>query len=133
MASEVDKAKAAAEAQNRAGEQEETIFGKILSKKIPANIIHEDDLCMAFYDINPEAPTHFLVIPRKPIPMLQDVKEEDKTMLGHLMYIAKKKAEDLGLDQGYRVVINNGKDGAQSVYHLHLHVLGGRQMGWPPG
>lgn len=133
MVSEVDKAKAAAEEQSKAGEQEETIFGKILSKKIPANIIHEDDLCMAFYDVNPEAPTHFLVIPRKPIPMLQDAKEEDKTILGHLMYIAKKKAEDLGLDQGYRVVINNGKDGAQSVYHLHLHVLGGRQMGWPPG
>ena len=133
MASEVDKAKAAAEEQSKAGEQEETIFGKILSKKITANIIHEDDLCMAFYDVNPEAPTHFLVIPRKPIPMLQDAKEEDKTILGHLMYIAKKKAEDLGLDQGYRVVINNGKDGAQSVYHLHLHVLGGRQMGWPPG
>lgn len=133
MASEVDKAKAAAEEQSKAGEQEETIFGKILSKKIPANIIHEDDLCMAFYDVNPEAPTHFLVIPRKPIPMLQDAKEEDKTILGHLMYIAKKKAEDLGLDQGYRVVISNGKDGAQSVYHLHLHVLGGRQMGWPPG
>ena len=133
MASEVDKAKAAAEEQSKAGEQEETIFGKILSKKIPADIIHEDDLCMAFYDVNPEAPTHFLVIPRKPIPMLQDANEEDKTILGHLMYIAKKKSEDLGLDQGYRVVINNGKDGAQSVYHLHLHVLGGRQMGWPPG
>ena len=133
MASEVDKAKAAAEEQSKAGEQEETIFGKILSKKIPANVIHEDDLCMAFYDVNPEAPTHFLVIPRKPIPMLQDAKEEDKTILGHLMYIAKKNCEDLGVDQGYRVVINNGKDGAQSVYHLHLHVLGGRQMGWPPG
>ena len=88
--------------------------------------------CVAFKDIDPKAPVHFLVIPRKPIPQLSSAKEEDRDLLGHLLLVANKVAQEQGLQQGYRVVINNGRDGAQSVYYLHLHVLGGRQMGWPP-
>ncbi|XP_013098805.1 adenosine 5'-monophosphoramidase HINT1 [Stomoxys calcitrans] len=126
MSSEVDKAQAAAPS-------EDTIFGKILRKEIPCNFIYEDDKCVAFHDIMAQAPTHFLVIPRKPIAMLSNATEEDESLLGHLMLVGSKVAKDLGLEQGYRVVINNGKDGAQSVYHLHLHFLGGRQMKWPPG
>lgn len=89
--------------------------------------------CVAFHDISAQAPTHFLVIPRKPISQLSKANEEDKELLGHLMYTGHQVAAKLGLENGYRVVINNGKDGAQSVYHLHLHFLGGRQMKWPPG
>ena len=88
---------------------------------------------MAFHDVNKQAPTHFLVIPRKPIAQLSLAAEEDAGLLGHLMLVGSKVAKDLGLAEGYRVVINNGKHGAQSVYHLHLHFLGGRQMQWPPG
>ncbi|XP_075155545.1 histidine triad nucleotide binding protein 1 [Haematobia irritans] len=126
MSSEVEKAQTAAPS-------EDTIFGKILRKEIPCNFIYEDDKCVAFHDVNAQAPTHFLVIPRKPIAMLSHATEEDEALLGHLMVVGSKVAKDLGLEQGYRVVINNGKDGAQSVYHLHLHFLGGRQMKWPPG
>uniref|UniRef100_A0A1B0G8D0 HIT domain-containing protein n=1 Tax=Glossina morsitans morsitans TaxID=37546 RepID=A0A1B0G8D0_GLOMM len=126
MASEVDKAQ-------KAGPVGDTIFGKILRKEIPCEFIHEDDKCVAFHDISPQAPTHFLVIPRKPITMLSDVEDNDEDLLGHLMLVGSKVAKKLGLDNGYRVVINNGKDGAQSVYHLHVHFLGGRQMKWPPG
>uniref|UniRef100_A0A1L8EGS2 Putative zinc-binding protein of the histidine triad hit family n=2 Tax=Haematobia irritans TaxID=7368 RepID=A0A1L8EGS2_HAEIR len=126
MSSEVEKAQTAAPS-------EDTIFGKILRKEIPCNFIYEDDKCVAFHDVNAQAPTHFLVIPRKPIAMLSQATEEDEALLGHLMVVGSKVAKDLGLEQGYRVVINNGKDGAQSVYHLHLHFLGGRQMKWPPG
>lgn len=89
---------------------------------------------MAFHDVSPEAPVHFLVIPKLPMPRLQDAKEDDSALLGHLMYTAKKCASEQGLDEnGYRVVINNGHHGSQSVFHLHIHVLGGRQMQWPPG
>ncbi|XP_058975197.1 adenosine 5'-monophosphoramidase HINT1-like [Musca domestica] len=126
MSSEVEKAQSAAPA-------EDTIFGKILRKEIPCKFIYEDDKCVAFHDINAQAPTHFLVIPRKPIVMLSKASEEDESLLGHLMLVGSKVAKDLGLENGYRVVIINGKDGAQSVYHLHLHFLGGRQMQWPPG
>lgn len=126
MASEVDKAQSAAPA-------EDTIFGKILRKEIPCSFIYEDDKCVAFHDINAQAPTHFLVIPRKPIVMLSQANEADSDLLGHLMLVGSKVAKQLGLEDGYRVVINNGKHGAQSVYHLHLHFLGGRQMQWPPG
>uniref|UniRef100_A0A8D8MFB9 Histidine triad nucleotide-binding protein 1 n=2 Tax=Cacopsylla melanoneura TaxID=428564 RepID=A0A8D8MFB9_9HEMI len=111
----------------------DTIFGKILRKEIPCNFIYEDDKCVAFNDVNPQAPIHFLVIPRKPIPSLSEATDDDAGILGHLMVTAKKIAKDQGLDNGFRLVVNNGKDGAQSVYHLHLHVLGGKQMGWPPG
>lgn len=88
---------------------------------------------MAFNDLNPQAPKHFLVIPRKPIPQLSKSEEADESILGHLMYVAQKVAKQEGLEKGFRLVVNDGQDGAQSVYHLHLHVLGGRQMEWPPG
>ncbi|XP_014275770.1 adenosine 5'-monophosphoramidase HINT1 [Halyomorpha halys] len=111
----------------------DTIFGKILRKEIPAKVIYEDEKCMAFHDVNPQAPTHFLVIPRKPITGLSHAEDSDAELLGHLMIKAKQLAKEVGLGNGFRIVINDGKDGAQSVYHLHIHVLGGRQMHWPPG
>ncbi len=111
----------------------ETIFSKIIRKEIPANIVYEDDLALAFRDINPQAPTHILVIPKKPIVNLDDADLEDHALLGHLLLTVKKVAKQLGLTNGYRVVINNGTDGGQTVYHLHLHILGDRPMGWPPG
>ncbi|KAG7173296.1 histidine triad nucleotide-binding protein 1-like [Homarus americanus] len=111
----------------------DTIFGKILQGEIPSEFIYEDDQCVAFKDVAPQAPVHFLVIPRKHVAMLSDVEDSDEQLLGHLMMVAQKVAKEQGLDQGFRLVVNNGKEGAQSVYHLHLHVMGGRQMGWPPG
>ncbi|XP_054270933.1 adenosine 5'-monophosphoramidase HINT1-like isoform X2 [Macrosteles quadrilineatus] len=112
----------------------DTIFGKILRKEIPCNFIHEDEKCVAFHDVNPQAPVHFLVIPRKPISMLSNAVPSDSELLGHLMVTAAKVAKDLGLEEdGYRLVVNNGRNGCQSVYHLHLHILGGRQLKWPPG
>lgn len=112
----------------------DTIFGKILRKEIPCNFIYEDDQCVAFHDINAQAPIHFLVIPREPISMLSKANDDHAQLLGHMLLAGKKVAEKLGLGtDGYRVVINNGTHGAQSVYHLHMHFLGGRQMKWPPG
>ena len=110
-----------------------TIFGKIIRREIPANIVYEDDLAIAFKDISPQAPAHILVIPKKPIPRLSDATAEDTQLLGHLLATVKQVAADAGLSNGYRVVINNGNDGGQTVDHLHLHILGGRQMQWPPG
>jgi histidine triad (HIT) family protein len=114
-------------------ETTETIFSKVISREIPADIIYEDDLALAFNDIHPQAPVHFLVIPKKPIVKLADAESQDHAILGHLLLTAKRVAEQLGLENGYRVVINSGADGGQTVYHLHLHILGGRQMKWPPG
>ncbi|MEO0533523.1 MAG: histidine triad nucleotide-binding protein [Cyanobacteria bacterium P01_A01_bin.123] len=112
----------------------DTIFGKIIRKEIPADIVYEDDLCLAFKDITPQAPTHVLVIPKKPIPTLANVSPEDKELMGHLLLTVKAIADQLGLtDNGYRVVINTGNDGGQTVFHLHLHLLGGRSLQWPPG
>lgn len=111
----------------------DTIFGKILRKEIPCKFIHEDEQCVAFHDVSPQAPTHFLVIPKKPIETLDAVDDADEQLLGHLLMVARKVAKQEGLDNGYRLVINNGPDGAQSVLHLHVHVMGGRQMSWPPG
>ncbi|KAL3884348.1 hypothetical protein ACJMK2_024495 [Sinanodonta woodiana] len=111
----------------------DTIFGKIIRKEIPCSLIYEDDQCIAFKDISPQAPIHFLVVPKKPIVMLDEAKAEDQQLLGHLLLVAKKVAREQGLDDGYRLTINNGRDGGQSVYHLHIHVMGGRQMEWPPG
>ncbi|KAM7234516.1 hypothetical protein CapIbe_014674 [Capra ibex] len=111
----------------------DTIFGKIIRKEIPAKIIYEDDQCLAFHDISPQAPTHFLVIPKKYISQISAAEDDDESLLGHLMIVGKKCAADLGLKKGYRMVVNEGSDGGQSVYHIHLHVLGGRQMNWPPG
>lgn len=113
-----------------------TFFDKIVSKEIPSKIIFEDDECMAFRDINPQAPVHFLVIPKlkNGLNRLSSAKECHKNILGHLLYTAQTVAHAEGLvPGGFRIVINDGPNGAQSVYHMHLHVLGGRQMMWPPG
>lgn len=111
----------------------ETIFSKIIRREIPAEIIYEDDLVLAFRDIAPKAPVHILIIPKKPIPQLAAAESDDHALMGHLLLTAKRVAQQVGLENGYRVVINNGADGGQTVYHLHLHLLGGRQMEWPPG
>ncbi|MEA5468949.1 histidine triad nucleotide-binding protein [Spirulina sp. 06S082] len=111
----------------------ETIFSKIIRKEIPADIVYEDELCLAFKDVSPQAPTHILVIPKKPIPRLSEAVSDDHALMGHLLLKVKEVAEQAGLTNGYRVVINNGNDGGQTVDHLHLHILGDRQMGWPPG
>jgi histidine triad (HIT) family protein len=111
-----------------------TIFEKIAAREIPAEIVFEDDLVLAFRDIKPQAPTHVLVVPKRAIPRLDEAKPEDHAVLGHLLLKAAEVARRLGIDRsGYRVVVNNGPDGGESVPHLHLHVLGGRPMGWPPG
>ena len=111
----------------------DTIFGKIIRREIPANIVYEDDLALAFKDINPQAPTHILVVPKKPIPRLSAADAADQDLLGHLLLTVKQVAEQAGLKNGYRVVINNGADGGQTVDHIHLHILGDRYMKWPPG
>ncbi|HAA30116.1 MAG TPA: histidine triad nucleotide-binding protein [Cyanobacteria bacterium UBA8553] len=111
----------------------ETIFSKIIRREIPADIIYEDDLALAFKDIAPQAPIHILVIPKKPLPQLSAAESEDHALMGHLLLTAKRVAQQAGLENGYRLVINNGSDGGQTVDHLHLHILGGRQMTWPPG
>jgi histidine triad (HIT) family protein len=110
-----------------------TIFSKIVSREIPAQIIYEDDLCLAFRDINPQAPTHVLLIPKKEIPRLVDAKPEDQALLGHLLLAANKIAQQLGVEDAYRLVINNGEDAGQSVFHIHFHILAGRAFRWPPG
>ena len=110
----------------------ETIFSKIIDREIPADIIYEDDQCLAFRDINPQAPTHFLVIPRKPIPKLSDAQGEDKELLGHLLLVAGQVAAEQGLED-FRLNVNNGAGASQTVFHLHVHVLGGRPFSWPPG
>jgi len=111
----------------------ETIFSKIIRREIPADIVYEDNLAIAFRDVSPQAPVHVLVIPKQPIAQLSDAESQDHALMGHLLLTAKRVADHLNLSQGYRVVINNGPDGGQTVSHLHLHLLGGRQMQWPPG
>ncbi|KAM9344538.1 adenosine 5'-monophosphoramidase HINT1 [Symphorus nematophorus] len=111
----------------------DTIFGKIIRKEIAVNLLYEDDQCVAFPDIAPQAPTHILVVPKKPIVQLSKAQEGDAALLGHLLIVAKNCAQAAGLSKGYRIVVNDGPDGGQSVYHIHVHVLGGRQMQWPPG
>jgi histidine triad (HIT) family protein len=113
-----------------------TLFEKIIAREIPADIVHEDDLAIAFRDIHPQAPTHILVIPRKPIPRVGEASIEDGPLLGHLLLVAQKVATDLGFNdpaKGFRLVINNGRFGGEAVPHLHVHLLSGREMGWPPG
>ena len=110
-----------------------TIFKRIIDKEIPARLVYEDEQCLAFHDVAPQAPTHVLVIPKKEIASLATAGDGDAALLGHLLTVVRKLAEQLGLNGGYRVVINSGPDGGQSVDHLHLHLLGGRQMAWPPG
>ena len=113
---------------------EKTLFEKICDKEIPADIVYEDDQVFAFRDINPKAPTHVLVIPRKPIPRINAAESEDQPLLGHLLLTAAEVARSLGLGEGgYRLVLNNGTDAGETVPHLHCHILGGRKMDWPPG
>ncbi|CAJ1067096.1 histidine triad nucleotide-binding protein 1 [Xyrichtys novacula] len=111
----------------------DTVFGKIVRKEIPVQFLHEDDLCVAFPDAAPQAPTHILVVPKKPIVRMSEAEDSDAALLGHMMIVAKKCAKNAGLTKGYRLVVNDGPDGGQSVYHIHIHILGGRGMGWPPG
>jgi len=112
----------------------QTLFEKIIAREIPAQIVYEDNQVLAFRDINPQAPTHALIVPKKPIPRLAEAKTEDQEMLGYLLLKAAEVAGKLGLDKGgFRLVINNGADGGESVPHLHVHILGGRYMKWPPG
>jgi len=110
-----------------------TIFGKIARREIPANIVYEDEHCLAFPDINPQAPTHVLVIPRKEIAKLSDAGPDDQALLGHLMLAAGKIARQLGVGDAFRLIVNNGAEAGQSVFHLHLHILAGRKLRWPPG
>ena len=111
-----------------------TIFGKILRGEIPSDRVYEDDQCVAFRDINAAAPTHVLIIPRKYIPTLNDIAEEDEPLIGHMVRVASKIAKDEGIaEDGFRLVVNCNPQGGQTVYHLHMHVLGGRGMSWPPG
>jgi histidine triad (HIT) family protein len=111
----------------------DNLFLKIIERKIPADIVHEDDRCLAFRDINPQAPVHVLIIPRKVIATHADLTEADRELVGHLHLVAARLAERLGVQDGYRVVVNCKERAGQTVPHLHLHLLGGRDMHWPPG
>ena len=110
-----------------------TIFKKIIERQIPAVIVYEDDECLAFRDVNPQAPTHILVIPKREIPSVDALVDGDQSLVGRLVLVARKIAEQQGLAGGYRLVVNCGADGGQTVGHLHIHLLGGRSLGWPPG
>jgi histidine triad (HIT) family protein len=112
---------------------EPTVFKRIIDREIPADIVYEDDLCLAFKDIRPQAPTHVIVIPKKEIPSVDDIADEDESLVGHLLVVVRKIAAELGLKDGYRVVANCGRNAGQEVMHLHLHLLGGRRLSWPPG
>jgi len=110
-----------------------TIFGKVISREIPADIVYEDEHCLAFRDINPQAPVHVLIIPRREIAKLSDATAADHAVLGHLLLAAGNVARTLGVDNAFRLVVNNGADAGQSVFHIHLHLLAGRPFKWPPG
>lgn len=111
-----------------------TLFTQIINREIPADIVYEDELCLAFRDINPQAPVHVLLIPKKEIVSMATVGAEDEKIMGHLMVKASEIASDLGLgENGYRLVVNTNEDAGQSVFHLHVHILGGRKLTWPPG
>ena len=111
-----------------------TLFEKIIAREIPATILQEDERCLAFRDINAQAPTHFLVVPKRLLPRIASATVDDEALLGHLLVTAARVAKSEGLEQsGYRLVINNGPDGGETVPHLHVHVLGGRSLSWPPG
>lgn len=111
---------------------ETTLFQKIADREIPSDMVYEDEQCFAFRDINPAAPTHLLIVPRKPIPRPDLIEQVDEMLVGHLFTVARLVAEQEGLSD-YRLVMNNGEGAGQSVFHIHLHVLGGRPMTWPPG
>ena len=111
----------------------DTIFQKIIDKELPADIVYEDDSCLAFKDINPVAPIHILIIPRKRIEKISDSNTEDKELLGHLFLVAGNIARDLGIEDAFRLVVNNGAGAQQTVFHLHIHLIAGREFNWPPG
>lgn len=113
--------------------EQTTLFSKIIQREIPADIVYEDELCVAFRDIHPQAPVHILVVPKKPIPKLADATDSDTPLLGHLLAKAALVATRAGCGEAFRLIINNGAGVGQSVFHLHLHILGGRTMQWPPG
>ena len=110
-----------------------TLFQKIIDREIPADIVYEDDLSIVIKDINPQAPTHLLIIPKKPIPKVSDALKEDKDILGHLMWVAGEVARQVGVEDTFRLVVNNGADAQQTVFHLHIHLIAGRPFTWPPG
>ena len=110
-----------------------TLFEKIIDREIPGDIVHEDEHCVAFRDINPAAPMHILLVPRKPIARLADASTEDAALLGHMMLVAPQIAEQEKLGDAFRLVINNGERAGQTVFHLHMHIMGGRGLSWPPG
>lgn len=110
-----------------------TLFEKIIDGEIPGDIVFQDDHCVAFRDINPTAPMHILLVPRKPIPRLCDAVDDDAPVLGHMLRVAPQIAEAEGLGDGFRLVINNGEKAGQTVFHLHMHIIGGRTLSWPPG
>jgi histidine triad (HIT) family protein len=112
---------------------EKTLFSRIIDREIPADIVYEDDICVAFKDVNPQAPLHILVIPRKPIAKLTDAEGQDGDVLGHLLLKSAEIASEQGYGEAFRLVINNGAGSGQTVFHLHVHVLGGRPFSWPPG
>ena len=111
----------------------DTIFAKIINKEIPADIVYEDDLCLAFRDVNPQAPVHILLIPKQPLDMLSNARVEDQALLGHLLLVVGKITRELKIDGAFRLVTNNGQEGGQAVFHLHMHILAGRKFRWPPG
>lgn len=113
--------------------EERTLFEKIADGDVPADLVYEDDQCIAIRDINPQAPTHILIVPRKPIPSLNDLRDEDEGLVGHLFTVARELAANEELSEGYRTVFNCGPAAGQSVDHIHLHLLGGRDLTWPPG
>jgi histidine triad (HIT) family protein len=110
----------------------DTVFGRIARGELPARIVYEDDRCLAFHDVDPKAPVHLLVIPRQPIARLSQAETGDEALLGHLLLVAARVAREVGLAD-YRLVVNDGPGAGQTVFHLHLHVLGGRPLTWPPG
>ena len=111
----------------------DTIFQKIIDKELPADIVYEDDSCLAFKDINPVAPVHILIIPKKKIEKISDSSQEDKELLGHLLLVAGGIAKDLGIEDAFRLVVNNGAGAQQTVFHLHIHLIAGREFQWPRG
>jgi histidine triad (HIT) family protein len=111
----------------------ETLFSKIINREIPADIVYEDELCLAFRDINPQAPVHILIIPKQPIVKVADATESDQPLLGHLLLKAGEIAREQGYADAFRLVINNGEEAGQTVFHLHIHILAGREFGWPAG
>ena len=111
----------------------DTLFTKIINRQIPADIVYEDELCLAFKDVNPQAPVHILLVPKKAIDTLSNAAAEDQALLGHMLLVVGKITRELNIDGAFRLVINNGKDGGQAVFHVHMHILAGRKFRWPPG